>query len=78
VLLYALDNMTGDIPTRRRTMEYIRSEVLLDLRPEDNRPYRTCREPSWQTDIAWTRKNAVMVGYIDKYFLQESRGKVLN
>jgi hypothetical protein len=48
-------------------MEYIQSEVLLDLRPEDNRPYRTCREPSWQTDIAWARKNAVMVGHINNH-----------
>jgi hypothetical protein len=67
VLLYALDHMTGDIPTRQRTMEYVQSEGFLDLRPEDYRPYPTCREPSWQTDIAWARKNAVMVGYINNH-----------
>jgi len=67
VLLYALDHMTGDIPTRARTTEYIQSERFLDLRPEDLRPYPTCCEPSWQTDIAWARKNAVMVGYVNNH-----------
>jgi len=65
VLLYALDHMTGGIPTKSCTIEYIEREGLLQLRPGDHQPYRTCREPSWQTDIAWARKNAVMIGYVN-------------
>ena len=67
VLLYALDHMTGDIPTRQRTMDYIRSEGLLDFPPEDHLSYPTCSEPSWQTDVAWARKNAVMVGWVNNH-----------
>jgi hypothetical protein len=67
VLLYALEQIPGDIPTRARTMEHIQSDGLLHLRPEDRRPYRTCQEPSWQTDMAWARKNAVMVGYVNNH-----------
>ncbi len=67
VLLYALEGMSGDIPTRQRTMEHIQTEQLLELRPEDHLPYRTAQEPSWQTDIAWARKNAVMLGFVNNH-----------
>lgn len=67
VLLYALEHISGDIPTRAQTMEHIRTEGLLHLRPEDRVPYPTCQEPSWQTDMAWARKNAVMLGYVNNH-----------
>jgi hypothetical protein len=67
VLIYALEHISGDIPTRAQTMDHIRTEGLLQLRPEDHRPYPTATEPSWQTDMAWARKNAVMVGYVNNH-----------
>jgi len=54
----------GD-PTRRGTVEFIQAQGLLHLRPADLQPYRTCKEESWKTDIAWERKNAVIVGYVN-------------
>ena len=67
VLIYALEHISGDIPTRAQTMDHIRTEGLLQLRPEDHTPYPTATEPSWQTDMAWARKNAVMVGYVNNH-----------
>lgn len=65
VLLSALDTMTGDIPTRRETVEYIHRENYLHLRPEDQDPYPSQSEPSWQTDIAFARKYAVIFGMVN-------------
>jgi len=65
VLLYALDTIQGGVPTRRESVEFIQREGLLTLRPEDHRPYESQTEPSWQTDVAYARKDAVMLGFID-------------
>jgi len=64
-LLYALNIISGGIPTRRESVEFIQREGLLTLRPEDHRPYDSQNEPSWQTDVAYARKDAVMLGLID-------------
>jgi len=65
VLLYALDTIQGGIPTRRQSVELIQREGLLTFRPEDHRPYDSQTEPSWQTDVAYARKDAVMLGFVD-------------
>lgn len=65
VLLTALDKMTGDIPTRGETVEFIQREGYLELRPEDQNPYPSQSEPSWQTDIAFARKYAVIFGMVN-------------
>lgn len=57
--------MTGDIPTRRQTVEFIQMERYLELRREDHDPYPTQTEPCWQTDIAFARKYAVMFGMVN-------------
>ena len=64
ILLYALNQMPGDVPSRSRTMEFIQRESLLQYREGDNIPYPTSNEPSWMTDMAWARKDAVIAGYV--------------
>jgi hypothetical protein len=65
LLLYTLDNIPGDVPRKQDAILFLRNQRLITLREEDHQPYLSCgNEPSWHTDIAWSRKNAVMVGYV--------------
>ena len=66
ILLYALEHI-GEIPGRAQTMDHIRQEGLLALRRGDLDPYPSCHEPSWQTDIAWARKHAVILDYVSNH-----------
>jgi hypothetical protein len=34
------------------------------LNKEDNEPYPTQQEPSWETDVAWARKIGVLMGLV--------------
>ena len=67
LLMYSIDNITGGIPTKQQTIEFIQREGLILLRDEDFKPYPTQNEPSWCTDIAWARKNAVILGYVNNH-----------
>jgi hypothetical protein len=64
-LLYALNEL-GAVPTRADAIDFIRKNGLLHLRPEDHKPYPSSKsEPSWQVDIAWARKDAVIMQLVD-------------
>lgn len=63
-LLYAIENVQGGIPSKASTIDFIRRNGLLRLRPEDRKPYLTCTEESWITDIAWSRKSGVIAGLV--------------
>lgn len=62
-LLYALRQLRGE-NSRFETTVFIQRCALLSLNGEDYAPYRTQKEPSWQTDIAWARKIGVLMGLI--------------
>jgi len=71
-LLYSLRQLRGE-NSRFETTIFIRRFALLSLNGEDYAPYRTQKEPSWQTDIAWARKIGVLMGLVS-YLARDSWG----
>lgn len=64
-LMHAL-RQTGNGIRKRDAITFIRSEGYLDLTAEDNAPYRSQSEPSWNTDIAYSRKIGLIMGLVSQ------------
>lgn len=64
VLIHALNEL-GAVPTKDDAIRYIQRGGFLHLRPGDLAPYESQQEASWITDIAWARKDAVIMQLVD-------------